>query len=125
MSVTVRELPVEEWEKLKDYPIATNELPDPDRCAVLVAEDEGKIVGTWGVVLAPFLEGLWLDADYRQTTFTAAKLLIGMRKMLEDKGITQAFTLVQTPYVLGLAQKAGFEVLDGDLCMINTIKEDK
>ena len=125
MSVTVRELPVEEWSRLEGYPIATNELPDPDRCAVLVAEDDGKIIGTWGVVLAPFLEALWVDADYRQKTFTAAKMLIGMRNMLEERGIHQAFTLVQSPYVLELAQKAGFQVLDGDLCMINTIKEDK
>lgn len=119
MSVTVRELPVEEWEKLKGRKIATHELPDPARCAVLVAEDEGKIVGTWGVVLTPFLEGLDLDSEYQKYTFTAAKMLIGMRQMLEEKGIAQAFTLVQTPYVLGLAQKAGFEVLDGNLCMIN------
>lgn len=124
MSVSVRELPVEEWGKLEGYPIATNGLPDPDRCAVLVAEEDGKIVGTWGVVFAPFLEGLWVDADYRQRTFTAAKMLIGMKHMLEDKKIPQALTLVQTPYVLELAQKAGFQVLDGDLCMINIPVED-
>lgn len=121
MSVSVRELPIEEWDRLKGYPIAAAELPDPARCIVLVAEDEnGDIVGHWALVMAPFMEGLWIAEDFRHTT-AAAKLLVKMKSVLKDAEINQAFTLVQSNEVKAVAEHAGFQAIEGTLMMI----EDK
>ena len=43
-NVRVRQLPVEEWERLRGLPIAARTMPDPERSFILVAEDEGEIV---------------------------------------------------------------------------------
>lgn len=115
--MTVRQLPVEEWERLEGLPIATHGLPDPNFTIVFVVEDEGLIVGTWSALTPVVLEGLWLRESYRKTT-AAGRLLVEMKQFLIDGGITAAYTLVQTPEVLALAEKAGFERLDGDFCML-------
>lgn len=115
MAVKVRELPVEEWDKLRDLPFGTNGLPNPAGAAVLVAEDGDEIVGVWCAGTFVVLEGLWVKEEYRKTTFTAAKLLVGMKALLRALGIPQVVTLVQTEYVKKLAEKAGFNKVDGEV----------
>jgi N-acetylglutamate synthase-like GNAT family acetyltransferase len=115
--MTVRQLPPEEWHKLAELPIASGGIPDPMRCEIVVAEEDGKIVGTWGLVMTPFLEGLWVEEEYRKSS-AAPKLLVEMKKLLVERGVIQAFTLVQSTDVLILAHKAGFDRIPGDLMMI-------
>ena len=114
----VRVLPPEEWYRLEGLPIATHGLPDPTYTTIIVVEAGGKIVGTWSALMPVVLEGLWLDEAHRHTT-AAGRLLIEMKRYLYEEGITIAYTLVQTPEVLALAEKAGFTKLDGDFCMLS------
>jgi hypothetical protein len=117
-NVRVRQLPVEEWERLRGLPIAARTMPDPERSFILVAEDEGEIVGTWGVVFAPVLEGFWVAPAYRKKS-AAAKMWFLMKQTLTNWVIPQALTLVQTEDVADLAEHAGFEPLDGILYSLN------
>ncbi len=119
MAIIARVLPEDEWYRLEKLPINTEATPDPDRCVIVVAENEvGDIVGTWGLVLAPFLEGLWVDPEYRKKTYAAAKMWQCMQKTLMEFQLPQALTLTQSDDVLSLARHAGFVPLDGTLCSL-------
>jgi hypothetical protein len=122
---TVRELPVEEWDRLRALPFAEKGLPDPRLTKILVAETpEGRIVGVWAAMTQVFLDGLWVAPDYRRTSWVAMKLLRGMRDLLRRLGIVQSFTLVQTTDVLCLATKAGFVRVQGDLCVLELSQKE-
>ncbi len=113
---TTRRLPLEEWHKLDGLPLTTMGRPDPDRCIVIVAENEDeRIVGTWVLVFAPFLEGLWVDPNYRNTSFTAWRLVQAMKDFLYSWKIPHTYTVVQSDYVKDLAERVGFEALDAQL----------
>lgn len=122
---TLRQLPVDEWEKLKGLPITTVGMPDQNKCIILVAEtDTGEIVGTWAVVFATFLEALWVREDYQRKTSVAWRMIQTMKKLLGKWKIDYAYTLIQTPYVMQLAQRVGFEPAEGTLCRL-TVPEIK
>jgi hypothetical protein len=120
LTATVRQLPPEEWDRLRDLPFAQRGLPDPSQAAILVAETpSGEIVGVWAAFTTTLLDGLWIAPDSRRTTLVAAKLLRGMKTLLTGLGISHAFTLVESPEVLILALKAGFRKLPHDLCYLD------
>jgi hypothetical protein len=113
--IKVRELPAKEYHRLAGLPIAAGN-PDPTRCQILVAENEaGEIVGTFGVLLVPLLEGLWVREDYRKTT-TFGRLWNGMQQFLKRCGFEHVAGFVETADMKNLAEKAGFTTLEGTLC---------
>lgn len=117
--MNIRQLPFEEWDKLEGLPILENGYPDPNTTMILVAETPTDgIVGTWSAVTPIYLEGLWIAPEHRHSTI-AGRLLIEMEKFLKSINVSKAYTLVQTPDVLALAKKAGFETIEGDLCVLN------
>jgi hypothetical protein len=120
-TVTIRQLPPEEWDRLRDLPFARGGLPDPSLAAILVAETEsGEIVGLWAAMTTVMLDGLWIAPAHRNTpTRIAGKLLHGMKTLLGQLGVVRAVTLVQTTDVLVLALKAGFTRVTGDLCLLD------
>ncbi len=122
-SVKSRLLPPEEWERLRDYgPFAAagGVLPDPEHATVLVLEDmEGQIVGCWMARDAVLLEGLFLSEAYRHSIIASKLIFFGMIRALTDRNVTQAMTLIQDPYIEGLATTAGFEKLEGALHVLS------
>jgi len=71
MSVTVRELPREEWAKLEtagqpEMAGAWQNLRDQPVRA-MVAEDDGRIVAHWSLIQVPHTNALWVHPDYRGT----------------------------------------------------------
>lgn len=125
--VTVRQLPPDEWERLRALPFATNGLPpNPELTAILVAENaEGAIVGVWAAMTAVHLDGLWVAPEYRRTSRVAMKLLRGMKDMLLRLGVVQSFTIASSTEVLVLALKAGFQRMHGDLCFLDLSAADE
>lgn len=115
-----RLLPFDEWDRLRDFPIATNGLPDPTLCSILVTETDGVIVGVWAVLTAVMQEGLWIHPDHRGHTPIAWQLLKGMKQVLQDLGVVTSFTIVQDAEVMVLAHKAGYVRCPGDLWMLVT-----
>lgn len=118
MSIQIRQLPFEEWDKLEGLPIATNGLPNPDTSAIIAAQDEdGNVIGVWAAMTPIVLEGLWIREDHRHST-VAGRLLINMKQFLRSINVDRAFTLVQAPEIKALAEKAGFNAIPGDLMML-------
>lgn len=116
--MTVRELPADEWEKLLGLPIAENGLPDPASTRIIVAEDDGEIVGCWSFLLTTFLEGLWVDEAYRKG-LTFGRLAGATLQLMAQEGIPQASTLVQSEEVERLALRLGFQPVEGKLMSLN------
>src|SRR5262245_30715389 len=119
-TVTIRELPPDEWDRLRAMPFGSQGLPDPQLAKVLVAEDEdGEIVGIWAAMTVVMLDGLWIKPTHRRVTWLAMKLLRAMRTLLVGLGVRQSFTIASTSDVLVLALKAGFTRVQGDLCHLD------
>lgn len=122
-TTVARVLPADEWHKLRDFPIATRGLPDPDTAALIVSETvDGTIKGVWGCFLQPMLDGLWVAPDARHT-LVAGQLLREMKALLATYGIATAFTVIQDPAVMAIAHKAGFVPVPGDLWMLPVEKD--
>lgn len=118
-SYTVRELPADEWARLRDLPIAARGLPDPALAAILVVEDhEGQIVATWSAQTAVHLEGLWKATPHDHPA-VSRKLFEGMIGMLQHKGIRFSFTYTEDLSVAAMAVRAGFERVPGDLLLLD------
>jgi hypothetical protein len=114
---TIRQLPVEEWPRLLDYPFGSQGLPAPELAVIFVAETEGKIVGVWAAETMVLLDGLWTDPDHR-AALVAGRLLGAMRSFLQSKHLLTSFTVISDPSVMVLAHKAGFTRYPGDLWVL-------
>jgi hypothetical protein len=122
---TVRELPADEWEKLRGRPIAANGLPDPSLAAILVVEDStGRIVATWSAQTAVHLEGLDKDAEVQGHVAVSRLLFEGMKGMLRHKGIPISFTYTEDLLVAAMAIRAGFRRIPGDLLLLDLTEGD-
>jgi hypothetical protein len=124
---TLRVLPGEEFPRLADLPFAqAYGVPDPRYAQILVAEDPtGTIVGVWAALNTVHLDGLWIAEDYRKTSRVASQLLRGMKRLLTSLGIVHSFTMIsyETPEVLQLSLKAGFQQLPVHLCFLDLTRE--
>jgi hypothetical protein len=127
-ATTVRLLPPDEFPRLADYPLAEQHgVPDPRSSLILVAEDpEGVIVGVWAALTTIHLDGLWIDPAYRGTSRVASQLLHGMKAQLASLNLVHSFTMIahDTPEVLILAQKAGFQLLPMHLCFLDLTRPE-
>lgn len=121
--VTYRFATRDDWPMLATLAFGANGLPAPENCIVLLAEDEGKVVGLWSAIAETHLEGLYVDPAYRRSTLVAANLLAYMKDELMARGIQHCLTIVQTPEVKALALKAGFAELPGELMHWDLTKE--
>ncbi len=111
--MTIRELPFEEWDKLEGLPIAENGLPSPDVMIMVAENEDGVIVGHWTAGTILMLEGLWVNEAYRKPSSVLWRLFTGMIDKLEEDGIPDVHTIVQTDEMLELAQHGGFKVIPG------------
>ena len=123
---TVRELPVDEWERLRTHPdpaIRLDVLPAPALAAILVVEDEtGSIVARWSAQTAVHLEGLSKAEAVKDSLPVSRLLLQGMQEMLRQKGVLYSFTITTDLQVTLMAVRAGFERIPGDLLLLDLDK---
>lgn len=88
--------------------------PDPASSMVIVAEDEdGEILGYWCAFNAVHLEPLWV-VDGERNNGVGMALWHGLREVLEEQGVANAFAMVgdeDTMTHLPLANKLGFKKL--------------
>ncbi len=120
---TVRELPLDEWDRLRIHPdpaLRLDVLPDPGLAALVVVEDaQGQIVARWGAQTAVHLEGL-SKTDAVKDNLTVSRLLLeGMKGLLAQRGVTFSFTITQDLTVAAMAVRAGFTRVEGDLLLLD------
>lgn len=112
--MTARVLPIAEWERLNGTELETvYPIVPPGMADFLVVEAGDQVVGTWGLLMLPHLEGLWVHPDHRRGTVVQRALLRGMRTVAAARGFDRAITTAVTDDVTQLITKAHGTPLPG------------
>lgn len=108
---TVRDLPVEEWNRLEDHPALQGQpLPDPTYHRAVVAEADGEIVAVWFMVHVIHLEPVWIDPHFRGGTLPV-RMLKEMSTILDSCTVTKAFCFADRPEIADYLQRLGMQKL--------------
>jgi hypothetical protein len=106
MPYTTRELPPDEWGRLRGLPIGQHQL-DPESAAVLVVEDGDEIIACVGTLTVPHAEEFWIAPGYRGNPVVVMALLDGCFEMLRAHGLSQVFSVAPTPEIAHLLANLG------------------
>lgn len=107
-TLSVRDLPEEEWEKLRDHPsLGGHPLPHPKTSRAIVVERDGEIVGVWFAIQVVHLEPIWLKKEERST---GAGLLLfrGMKRLLDSCSLKRVFSFSDNPVISAYLGRLGF-----------------
>ena len=114
--LTRRILPHNEWFKLGDNPLRQ---AHPDSSRILVVEDEeGAIVGTWGILLLPHADGAWIDASHRHAGDVARHLLEGLFDELREAHIPHVLSHAQSPEIAEYLLRLGAQHIPGAVFLL-------
>jgi hypothetical protein len=121
-TISLRQLPVEEWTRLSEAggPLSGHQLPAaPDHAVVIVAEIDGDtIIAYWVAAAMVHLDPLYIDPAYRHHPKLALGLLGLLTHLLQQAGVTYAQACVAPEDQPGngvLLEKLGFSALPGTL----------
>lgn len=110
--MTTRELPREEWHRLDGTELAPFVAGLPASVlTVLVVEQDGAIVGCWGLVVSLHAEGLWIAPEHRRGTAVGRRLLLGMRHAVANAGAQGVLTGAASDEVVSLLEHVKAERL--------------
>lgn len=91
---------------------------------ILIAEDEnGRIVGHWGLFPVWHVEGCWVHEDYRGTTTVARPLIRAMKDLIASVGVQGVITASLEPTIQGYLERLGAEPLPGTALIWQPQKE--
>ncbi len=91
--MTTRVLPTGEWSILADTdfgPILTR--LNPAATTIIVAEDEGDLIGCWGLITFAHVEGLWIAPSHRKRGRVLVRLWDAMRALATGRSIDVVYT---------------------------------
>lgn len=117
-SVAVRELPSAEWSRLLNFePFASAGLPNADYWRVVVAEDEGQIVGFTCMYTAVHFEPIWIDPHHQHQPGLFRDLWQASKAILAEHDVQMIFTVVPDvlPAQQALVERFGFVAAPGQL----------
>jgi len=86
LTTTIRELPSEEWSKLKGIEGFADFIPAAGTARIQVAEQGDKIVGVWVAQLAICAEPVWIAYEHRNRTL-GLLLFEALTQMMKEEGI--------------------------------------
>lgn len=93
MPLTYRQLPSYEWGKLQEqFEKHGGGLPRPDLAKIVVAEDEGRIVGFVVLQLTMHLEPIWLDEGSKAARHALSRLVHMAEESLPKESVYYAFS---------------------------------
>jgi len=113
-----RLLPPDEWHRLADYePFKSGGLPDPDLWRIVVAEDEGRIIGFCGLFETVHWDPWWVDPDYRGNPVVFKDLIAGGVEVMIDHHIQQVHVTIphDRPDLERMLTRFGFKPAPGTL----------
>lgn len=122
-SLKVRELGVEDWDKLRSMePFATYGPPDPKSTRVIVLEDAaGELKAFWLAFSTVHIEPLWIAEEYRGRAAVIRRLWGGVRDILVETGNNLAFAVINNddlPGTAPMAKRLGFLHIPGQLFFV-------
>jgi hypothetical protein len=117
--MTTRLLPTDEWARLAGTELETVWPHLPDTARVIVVENEaGAIVGCWALFTSVHAEGVWIAPEHRKGSVVARRLLVGMKRQLEDMDATAFMTGAVSDDVRHIIQALGGTALPGEQYVI-------
>lgn len=106
---TLRILPADEYGRLKD--VADGICPDPKITRVLVAEQDGQIVGRTMLMAPTHIEGTWVREDQRGG-FLGKRLLDGIEAEAKKTGISRLFAYAADVMVAHYLRRLGYQPVE-------------
>lgn len=124
--LTVRRLPADEWELLRQIPLFApgRPLPDPKSNWVVVAQrQDGSLAGFWFVFTALHAEPVWLADDCRQKPGILRRMWRGVSDILRGLDQPSAYAVIlDSDIPTGITNQAlrmGFQQIPGKLYFVN------
>jgi len=112
-----RELAPSEFSKVPRE-VAGSDVYTPENSRIYAALDEhGEVVASFTLFLCPHLEPMWIREDHRHSSSILRRMASGMKAMLHESGIPNAYSVVlnTTPVLHRFAQFFGAVPVDGTL----------
>lgn len=116
--ITTRLLPASEWQRLAEFePFASGGLPAPDLWRIVVAEDDGRIVGFCGLFETVHWDPWYVDPAYRGNPVVFKDLIEGGVQVMIEHDINLVHTTVPDgrPDIEAMLLRFGFEQAPGKL----------
>lgn len=124
--LTFREVPSEEWPKLRAFePFKSAGLPvDNGHWKIIVAELDGEIVGCTGIHTQVHWDPWWIAPEYRGNAGIVRGLVRHGATLMTEHGVENAFATIEDQNLLSqaLAKRLGFEAAPGRLYIISVPK---
>lgn len=121
--MTVRELPIAEWEKLRDFPpFDIAGIPSSDEhFKILVAEVDGRIIGLCGLSTQIHWDPWFIDPTHQGKSGVFRALVAEGLGILRAVGAAGVHTTVplDRPDLVDLVQRFGFIDAPGKLFLLN------
>jgi hypothetical protein len=117
VGLRIRELPPEEFPRLRTVLEEYREGVDERTAKMVVAEDEtGAIVATWGIFATVHVEPLWVAPQHRKNPGLIRGLWSAVSTILHRTSQKVSFAVLnrESP-ALPLAERLDFEKIDGSL----------
>jgi hypothetical protein len=105
--MTSRVLPRDEWDRLSpEWPMLSQ--VNPEAITPVVVEDEdGQIVGAWGLITLAHVEGIWIREDHRAKGVVIRRLWRQMQALTTLKKIASVITGSDSDQVTELLMSLG------------------
>lgn len=120
--ITVRELPKEEWDLLRQIPEVKDALPDPRVSSCIVAQEpDGTIVGYAFLYVALHIGPMELAEKYRKKPGILRKIWRGVRDVMARCGYPLGYSVIMDynlPNVGSMAMRLGFQKIPGALYFV-------
>ena len=120
--MTVRELPLDEWEKLRAFPpFDTGGLPSPEYFRVLVVEVDGRIIGLCGLSNQVHWDPWYVDPTHQGKAGVFRTLVGKGLEVLREFGVHGVHTTVPDtrPDLQQLVEKFGYVAAPGRLYLLH------
>lgn len=112
-------LPPDEWHRIKtelpDSPLAKLEAYSQLEGIVVVAEQDGQLVGHWPLILTWHAEPLYLLPEHRKTGPALKSLLMGLFSTMRNAEVPTALVIIEDPEIQEPASRLGFQHVPGQL----------
>lgn len=100
-----RTLEADEYQRLTQ--VAEGFVPDPGASRVVVAEDDGEIVGRMILCMPVHIEGTWVKPDHRKTTL-AYRMHQFCLQTLRDLGLGKALAYANDEQTENYLSRLGY-----------------
>jgi N-acetylglutamate synthase-like GNAT family acetyltransferase len=102
----VERLPEDQYDVLME--VEDGYCPDPNGSIVVVARDDGEVVGRMFLLSLAHIEGTWINKQHRNGTL-AVRMIKLMEKEAKNIGISSLFAYAKNEEVGGYLERLGYK----------------